>query len=260
MVSVPGSSRGEFRLWLSRRGRRPPSVHVFSVGWTTISDHAANTLWISIRGRSSHFFRNEVQPRPTSGGQGRRSNRFMTAPLLAPRDGDQTSSTRREIVACFFIGAMERRQLSQALRVKTSSRSSYSLPRGRPRLRCNFCSISSSHWRNASVPPASIAKRSGRIEARIGLRMMPTFPRSPLSFRTASFPQYGCRVDEDVATLIPHRSGCAGFPLPVLHGRASLAVVKLSPSVTRRSRKSRRWPLVPLLPVQLSVVVSWTGL
>jgi hypothetical protein len=36
--------------------------------------------------------------------------------------------------------------------------------------------------------------RSGRIEARIGLRMMPTFPRSPLSFRTASFPQYGCKA------------------------------------------------------------------
>ena len=36
--------------------------------------------------------------------------------------------------------------------------------------------------------------RSGRIEARIGLRMMPTFPRSPLSFRTVSFPQYGCKA------------------------------------------------------------------
>ena len=36
--------------------------------------------------------------------------------------------------------------------------------------------------------------RSGRIEARIGLRMMPTFPRSPLSFRTASFPQYGFKA------------------------------------------------------------------
>src|SRR6516165_7890061 len=33
------------------------------------------------------------------------------------------------------------------------------------------------------------------------------------------------RVDEDVATLIPHRSGCAVFPRPVPHGRASLAVV-----------------------------------
>ncbi len=35
---------------------------------------------------------------------------------------------------------------------------------------------------------------SGRIEARSGLRMMPTFPRSPLSFRTAGFPQYGWKA------------------------------------------------------------------
>ena len=35
---------------------------------------------------------------------------------------------------------------------------------------------------------------SGRIEARTGLRMMPTFPRSPLSFRTAGFPQYGWKA------------------------------------------------------------------
>jgi hypothetical protein len=34
-------------------------------------------------------------------------------------------------------------------------------------------------------------RKSGRIEARTGLRMMPTSPRSPLSFRTAGFPQYG---------------------------------------------------------------------
>jgi signal transduction histidine kinase len=33
--------------------------------------------------------------------------------------------------------------------------------------------------------------RSGRTVARSGLRMMPTFPPSPLSFRTAGFPQYG---------------------------------------------------------------------
>ena len=35
---------------------------------------------------------------------------------------------------------------------------------------------------------------SGRIEARIGLRMMPTFPRPSLSFRTAGFPQYGWKA------------------------------------------------------------------
>jgi hypothetical protein len=35
---------------------------------------------------------------------------------------------------------------------------------------------------------------SGRTVARNGLRMMPTFPLSPLSFRTAGFPQYGWKV------------------------------------------------------------------
>src|SRR5262249_6588591 len=35
---------------------------------------------------------------------------------------------------------------------------------------------------------------SGRIEARTGLRMMPTFPRPSLSFRTAGFPQYGWKA------------------------------------------------------------------
>jgi hypothetical protein len=34
----------------------------------------------------------------------------------------------------------------------------------------------------------------GGIEARIGLRMMPTFPRSSLSFRTAGFLQYGWKA------------------------------------------------------------------
>src|SRR5260370_7632447 len=36
--------------------------------------------------------------------------------------------------------------------------------------------------------------------------------------------------------LIPHRAGCADFPLPVLHGRASLTVVQMTLSVTRRQR------------------------
>ena len=43
-------------------------------------------------------------------------------------------------------------------------------------------------------PPRQPTSWSGRIEARIGLRMMPTFPRSPLRFRTASFPQYGSKA------------------------------------------------------------------
>src|ERR1700758_1448786 len=42
--------------------------------------------------------------------------------------------------------------------------------------------------------PAFLSRESGRIEARTGLRMMPTFPRSSLSFRTAGFPQYGWKA------------------------------------------------------------------
>src|ERR1700745_786001 len=41
------------------------------------------------------------------------------------------------------------------------------------------------------------------------------------------------------AILIPHRPGCADFPLPVLHGRALLAEVQMTPSVTCRQRKTR---------------------
>ena len=69
---------------------------------------------------------------------------------------------------------------------------------------------------------------SGRIEARIGLRMMPTFPRSPLSFRTVSFPQYGCK---------------AGFP-----SGAFLSDQRLKPAPgMRRLTSSLRPPFVHLV-------------
>ena len=51
---------------------------------------------------------------------------------------------------------------------------------------------------------------SGRIEARTGLRMMPTFPRSPLSFRTAGFPQYGWKA------------GCPSGAFPMIGGLSLL--------------------------------------
>ena len=47
----------------------------------------------------------------------------------------------------------------------------------------------------------------------------------PANITLDFLPPYSRRVDEGVATLIPHRAGCAVFPLPVPHGRASLAVV-----------------------------------
>ncbi len=42
--------------------------------------------------------------------------------------------------------------------------------------------------------PQAHGTRSGRTMARTGLRMMPTFPSSPLKFRTAGFPQYGFKA------------------------------------------------------------------
>jgi hypothetical protein len=41
---------------------------------------------------------------------------------------------------------------------------------------------------------ADKGSKSGRAMARTGLRMMPTFPSSPLRCRTAGFPQYGSKA------------------------------------------------------------------
>ena len=41
---------------------------------------------------------------------------------------------------------------------------------------------------------AGISLESGKAMARTGLRMMPTFPSSPLRFRTAGFPRYGSKA------------------------------------------------------------------
>src|SRR3954463_3656758 len=72
------------------------------------------------------------------------------------------------------------------------------------------------------------APQSGRIEARTGLRMMPTFPRSPRSFRTAGFPQYGWKAGlsggafPDRQRLKPApdmRLLTPGLPSPFVHRR-----------------------------------------
>ena len=57
--------------------------------------------------------------------------------------------------------------------------------------------IRSRRFRNAAESARGVSPRaaqSGRIEARTGLRMMPTSPRSPLSFRTAGFPSTAGRM------------------------------------------------------------------
>ena len=63
------------------------------------------------------------------------------------------------------------------------------------------------------MPITEHPPQSGRIEARTGLRMMPTFPRSPLRFRKAGFPRYGSKA------------GLSDRAFP------SRALVKLAPSM-----------------------------
>jgi hypothetical protein len=45
--------------------------------------------------------------------------------------------------------------------------------------------------------------QSGRVEARIGRRMMPTFPRPSLSFRTVGFLRYDWKAGMEGSTF-PH--------------------------------------------------------
>src|SRR5215470_11376565 len=69
--------------------------------------------------------------------------------------------------------------------------------------------------------------QSGRIEARTGLRMMPTSPRSPLSFRTAGFPQYGWKDGISDGAFPTRRSAQAC-------SRHTLASIGLLPSFVHR--------------------------
>ena len=87
-------------------------------------------------------------------------------------------------------------------------------------------------WRDFHPQEWQLAS-SGRIEARTGLRMMPTFPRSPRSFRTAGFPQYGWKAGlsggafPDRQRLKPApgmRLLTAGLPSPFVHLRVGAVV------------------------------------
>ena len=74
------------------------------------------------------------------------------------------------------------------------------------------------------------AFRSGRTVARSGLRMMPTFPPSPLSFRTVGLPQYGWKAglsDSAFAHVPPVKpapgilGGSLALPLSFVHRASS---------------------------------------
>jgi len=84
---------------------------------------------------------------------------------------------------------------------------------------------------------------SGRTMALIGLRMMPTFPSSPLRFRTAGFPRYGSKAGLSVGAFpggadrsAPRRGLHPTFASPAL--RLVLARSRGATRVARRHRAS----------------------
>ena len=70
----------------------------------------------------------------------------------------------------------------------------------------------------------------GRNEARTGLRMMPTFPRSSLKFRKAGFPRYGFKAGKSGGAFLSNAMSYAsnGLPPPVVHSASLRHVLVLS--------------------------------
>src|SRR3954468_12574675 len=107
---------------------------------------------------------------------------------------------------------------------------------------------------------------SGRIEARTGLRMMPTFPRSPLSFRTAGFPQYGWKAGlsggafPDRQSLKPApgiRLLTAGLPSPFVHHSVEAVVpYRAGPPTGRCTAMEGGSPSAPGALARVRVMLS----
>ena len=76
----------------------------------------------------------------------------------------------------------------------------------------------------------------GRNEARTGLRMMPTFPRSPLKFRKAGFTRYGFKAGRSGGTF-PSTRG-----LRIVQFVSALRALRFpAPSPRSESRGAVRW-------------------
>jgi hypothetical protein len=76
-------------------------------------------------------------------------------------------------------------------------------------------------------------RRSGKAVARIGLRMMPTSPPPPLSFRTLGFPQYGWKAGLSDGAF-PERcpvKPAPGIPEPTAGLRPSFVRLAVKPGI-----------------------------
>jgi hypothetical protein len=91
--------------------------------------------------------------------------------------------------------------------------------------------VSSGRWLRRTQPGAL----SGRTMARTGLRMMPTFPSSPLRFRTAGFPQYGSKAGlSDGPSCTAPTCRVVSLPPSFVHSVAAR-------SLRSESKASARW-------------------
>ena len=95
--------------------------------------------------------------------------------------------------------------------------------------------------------------QSGRTMARTGLRMMPTFPSSPLRFRTAGFPRYGSKAGRSVGAFpgeadrsTPHHSLRPTFVSPPVV-RLAFALSR-STALTERHRRASGLTALPQGP------------
>ncbi len=62
--------------------------------------------------------------------------------------------------------------------------------------------------------------------ARTGLRMMPTFPSSPLKFRTAGFPQYGFKAGLSAGAFPRAAPTCRAFSVCILPSCSTLSAFR----------------------------------
>src|SRR3954452_20862809 len=125
-----------------------------------------------------------------------------------------------------------------------------------------------SWWRLliAGQPPRPIRPQSGRIEARTGLRMMPTFPRSPRSFRTAGFPQYGWKAGLSGGAFPDHQRLkpapglhllTPGLPSPFVHLRVgAVAPYCAGPPTGRCTALEGGSPSAPVALARVRVMLS----
>ena len=127
------------------------------------------------------LFARKVQRKLSNGVAGFGAGRIIFGPTCARGRGMLAAGPELRIT-----GAAAQTRMVSVARIRLVSRKSTRLFKG---IICDDISEIAVGTLITERPP-----QSGRVEARTGLRMMPTFPRPSPSFRTAGFPRYGWKA------------------------------------------------------------------